>query len=146
MNSRDILQNPDLAWSQQNDGDWNWKLAAHLHRRAGFGGTRKQIARSVKDGMKRSIDQLLSQDSASSFDKEMAPIERVFVNGDPRGLSAWWLLRMLRSPCPLQEKMTLFWHGHFATSAGKVQFTRAMYDQNHLLRNKPLSASSSSKY
>jgi uncharacterized protein (DUF1800 family) len=32
----------------------------------------------------------------------------------------WWTQRMARSPAPLVEKMTLFWHGHFATSADKV--------------------------
>ena len=32
----------------------------------------------------------------------------------------WWLDRMLRTKHPLVEKMTLFWHGHFATSARKV--------------------------
>src|SRR3954453_16724827 len=28
----------------------------------------------------------------------------------------WWLQRMVKGPRPLQEKLTLFWHGHFATS------------------------------
>jgi uncharacterized protein (DUF1800 family) len=35
---------------------------------------------------------------------------------------------------PLQEKLTLFWHGHFATSQEKVNSARDMYDQNHLFR------------
>ncbi|MEM7188737.1 MAG: DUF1800 domain-containing protein [Pseudomonadota bacterium] len=33
----------------------------------------------------------------------------------------WWANRMLTSPRPLQEKMALFWHGHFATNEGKVR-------------------------
>ncbi len=33
----------------------------------------------------------------------------------------WWANRMLRSPRPLQEKMALFWHGHFAVNESKVR-------------------------
>ena|SRR5437867_1872533 len=36
-------------------------------------------------------------------------------------LRAWWLDRMVRTPRPLEEKMTLFWHGHFATQAIKAR-------------------------
>src|SRR5581483_2063832 len=36
-------------------------------------------------------------------------------------LRGWWLQRMAKGPRPLQEKMTLFWHGHFATSVEKVR-------------------------
>ncbi len=35
---------------------------------------------------------------------------------------------------PLQEKLTLFWHGHFATGQEKVNSARDMFDQNHLFR------------
>ena len=33
----------------------------------------------------------------------------------------WWADRMLRSPRPLQEKMALFWHGHFAVNESKIR-------------------------
>ncbi len=49
-------------------------------------------------------------------------------------LQQWWLDRMGHVPRPLQEKLTLFWHGHFATSQEKVGSARDMYDQNHLFR------------
>ncbi len=49
-------------------------------------------------------------------------------------LQQWWLDRMAGVPRPLQEKLTLFWHGHFATSQDKVNSARDMYDQNHLFR------------
>jgi uncharacterized protein (DUF1800 family) len=41
---------------------------------------------------------------------------------------------MATVPNPLQEKLALFWHGHFATSADKVGSALDMYDQNHLFR------------
>lgn len=49
-------------------------------------------------------------------------------------LRAWWLARMARTPRPLGEKMTLFWHGHFTTEARKVRAPRLLYQQNHFLR------------
>ncbi len=48
----------------------------------------------------------------------------------------WWANRMLNSPRPLEEKMTLFWHGHFATSEDKVRDYRKMLMQNELFRSK----------
>jgi uncharacterized protein (DUF1800 family) len=49
-------------------------------------------------------------------------------------LTAWWMERMATSPAPLQEKLTLFWHGHFTSSFGDVRDAIAMYDQNQLFR------------
>ena len=51
-------------------------------------------------------------------------------------LSYWWAERMLVTPRPLQEKMALFWHGHFATSEEKVRDYRKMLRQNMLFRDK----------
>jgi uncharacterized protein (DUF1800 family) len=49
-------------------------------------------------------------------------------------LKHWWLQRMAQGPRPLQEKMTLFWHGHFATSMEKVRDAYLMWKQNELFR------------
>ena len=46
----------------------------------------------------------------------------------------WWANRMLLTQRPLEEKMTLFWHGHFATSEEKVRDFRKMHLQNELFR------------
>lgn len=48
----------------------------------------------------------------------------------------WWANRMLATQRPLEEKMALFWHGHFATGDEKVQDYRKMLKQNELLRAK----------
>jgi len=45
-----------------------------------------------------------------------------------------WLTRMVQTPKPLEEKMTLFWHGHFATSFRIVEDSYHMYAQNRMLR------------
>jgi len=49
-------------------------------------------------------------------------------------LVSWWLDRMATTPAPLQEKLTLFWHGHFTTSAGDVHDAIVVYNQNQLFR------------
>ncbi|HYO07503.1 MAG TPA: DUF1800 domain-containing protein [Tepidisphaeraceae bacterium] len=48
--------------------------------------------------------------------------------------AAWWLRRMAGGPHPLQEKLTLFWHGHFTTSAKDERAALLMWNQNELLR------------
>jgi uncharacterized protein (DUF1800 family) len=49
-------------------------------------------------------------------------------------LAYWWAHRMLTTQRPLEEKMTLFWHSHFATSEEKVRDHRKMQLQNDLFR------------
>lgn len=46
----------------------------------------------------------------------------------------WWLKRMIETPRPLEEKMTLFWHGHFATSYRTIEDSYHMYQQNLMFR------------
>lgn len=48
--------------------------------------------------------------------------------------SEWWANRMLNTHRPLEEKMTLFWHGHFSTEQEKVRDYRLMLDQVDMLR------------
>jgi Protein of unknown function (DUF1800) len=49
-------------------------------------------------------------------------------------LGLWWATRMLSTRRPLEEKLTLFWHGHFATGENKVRDYRMMLRQNEMLR------------
>jgi uncharacterized protein (DUF1800 family) len=49
-------------------------------------------------------------------------------------IQQWWLTRMIETPRPLEEKMTLFWHGHFATSYRGVEDSYHMFKQNLLFR------------
>ena len=53
---------------------------------------------------------------------------------ETRRLALWWGDRMVTTPRPLEEKMTLFWHDHFATSEVKVRDVRKMHLQNRTLR------------
>lgn len=51
-----------------------------------------------------------------------------------REMTSWWLRRMAYGPFPLQEKLTLFWHGHFTTSARDERSAMLMWEQNECLR------------
>lgn len=50
----------------------------------------------------------------------------------------WWFRRMLATQAPLREKMTLFWHDHFATSIQKVRQPALLLQQNDLFRQHAL--------
>ena len=70
---------------------------------------------------------------------EMSQEERMKANRRElveRGLElrTWWVAEMLSTPSPLTERMTLFWHNHFATSQQKSRSATLMYRQNVLLR------------
>ncbi len=55
---------------------------------------------------------------------------------ETRRLALWWAERMMKTPRPLEEKMTFFWHGHFATSEVKVRDYRMLLAQNRMLRSR----------
>jgi hypothetical protein len=55
-------------------------------------------------------------------------------NIETQRLGLWWANRMLATPRPLEEKLTLFWHGHFSTGQNKVRDYRMMLRQNQMLR------------
>ncbi len=49
-------------------------------------------------------------------------------------IQRWWMTRLIESPRPLEEKMTLFWHGHFATNYRAIEDSYHMFMQNQLFR------------
>ena len=51
-----------------------------------------------------------------------------------REVQKWWLTRMIETPRPLEERMTLFWHGHFATGYRKIENSYHMFLQNQFFR------------
>jgi uncharacterized protein (DUF1800 family) len=53
-------------------------------------------------------------------------------------LGIWWMDRMVLADYPFIERMTWFWHGHWATSISKVSFARPMKIQNDTLRTHAL--------
>lgn len=105
----------------------------HLYRRAGFGPDRAQL-RGVK--LDEAIERLLrfpprAADRMPLPDIPIGIVPTLMMLGDS---ARWWLGRMAHTPHPLQERLTLFWHRHFATSASKVFSPGLMLRQNQTLR------------
>jgi len=176
-------------------GPWNARLAAHLLRRAGFGGSPEEIASAGSGSMHAAVDALLGFPASDGLppqpplidDMEGVPLPPVPPVAPaqaapavavmlPGGSSAamlpganaaaqpasmmpvppaiaermrrnmlrrdqnranvtWWLDRMLATPAPLQEKLTLYLHGHFATASGEKDiYGLDIIEQNQLLR------------
>ncbi|MEW6211195.1 MAG: DUF1800 domain-containing protein [Acidobacteriota bacterium] len=114
--------------------------AAHLLRRAGFGGSREQIESLAARGREGAVDYLVNYEQVNNRKMEKA-LKRGFkfkVGGSfINNLRRWWVSRMVLTERPLEEKMTFFWHNHFATSGAKV-LVYLMYFQNFTLRQKAM--------
>jgi uncharacterized protein (DUF1800 family) len=140
-----LMNDPARAWSTFEPGPgrpWDLPSVAHLHRRAGFAAPWAILARDRLDGVAAAVDRLI-EGEPSSGDGQTADEFAAFLDamGDRLGTSAApsrlrgiWLYRMIHTPRPLLERMTLFWHDHFATSIVKVGSPSAMQHQNALLR------------
>lgn len=137
------------AYAPSEEQPWNRRLAAHLCRRAGFGANSEELDELVeKAPADIAHDFVEDARQAAQHDPETdALATAMLATGNPKKLAAWWLHRMLNSPwsgnearaaSPLLEKLTLFWHGHFATGADKVDDAEMMFAQNRLLRRHAL--------
>ncbi len=135
---------PDEAWRPWRptaSDPWGPKWAAHLYRRAAFGPSPAELAEAIRLGPDQALDRLLN---APPGDDELTAtlldVGRIAAERDDggEGLRGWWLYVMLHGGYPLREKMTLFWHNHFATSLAKVQDPALMFRQNVLLRSHAL--------
>jgi uncharacterized protein (DUF1800 family) len=135
-------QNPWAPYEPTAADPWDLKKVAHLHRRAGFGATRAELERDLKLGPAGSVDRLLDPPQERADEQTILAGLRDGILHSPEAagqrLKAWWLYRILYHPDRLREKLTLFWHGHFATSNAKVQSVPLMLRQNELLRRHAL--------
>lgn len=134
---------PRWAWERYRptkDAPWDLRRVGHLYRRAAFGATWAQLQEGLKAGPDAAIERLLSGGPGlAEFDRGMAAMAKVIAqSNNSNQLRAWWVVRMLNTPHPLQEKLTLFWHNHFATSNKKVQNARFMLGQYELMRRHAL--------
>ena len=132
--------------------------ARHLLNRTGFAASEAEIQTFARLTREQAADRVLGEARATAVTppppwvtealpnfrrlKEAPPEERKRFQqmNVERGLELreWWYREMLNTPSPLTEKMTLFWHGHFATSQQKVRVSQLMYRQNVTLRRNAL--------
>ena len=122
---------------------------ARLFHRTGFGPKPGEFAAALSAGVASTRSKVLSPPSTVSFvtppaltdlGPRPAPNSSAVVDFSQQlryqnqQLFLWWLDEMVTSPHTLQEKMTWFWHGHWATSIGKVNYALPMFNQNVTMR------------
>src|SRR5262245_33627448 len=101
----------------------------HLLRRAGFGGRPDELEYYGEMSVAQAVDALVNYDSTVD-DVDNFIGKPGYAGTTTRGVFApssnitdarqRWLFRMIHTDRPLQEKMTLFWHNHFATGYTKI--------------------------
>ncbi|MEZ6056768.1 MAG: DUF1800 domain-containing protein [Planctomycetaceae bacterium] len=130
---------PTWAWDPfvpTPEQPWNRSWAAHLHRRAGFGASTRVLDETLKLAPSDAVQSLMNRSVTTAEQQASDSLARSSIaGGKPEPLSAWWLHQLLTTSDPLREKLTLFWHGHFATGADKVTDPELMYAQNKLFRS-----------
>ena len=122
---------------------------ARLFHRTGFGPKPGEFAEALRAGVTATRSKVLTAPSTVSFvtppvltdlGPRPAPNSPAVVEFSQQLryqnqlLFLWWLDEMVASPYTLQEKMTWFWHGHWATSLGKVNYALPMFNQNVTMR------------
>ncbi|MCH8988559.1 MAG: DUF1800 domain-containing protein [Chloroflexi bacterium] len=113
------------------------ELMAHLMRRAGFGATYEELEEYTAKGYEATVDELLSP--MDQPDLEMDLLERYFIDWKEMNAleinQAYLTYRMINTKRPLQEKMTLFWHGIFCVGNSKCEHGRQIQQQLDMFRD-----------
>jgi uncharacterized protein (DUF1800 family) len=134
---------PDWSWARyQPDArrPWNLALAGHLYRRAAFGANWSELQLALNVGPQLTIDKLLQpRTDAIAFNHTYDQYDAAAAGGgSAESLRGWWLRRILQTPSPLLEKMTLFWHNHFAIDNTAVKSGSLMLQYMKILRRNAL--------
>ena len=129
---------------------------ARLYHRFGFGPRPGEFKAALANGVSATKTALLSVPAVDlgaaqiaepnitnlgprPDQKTSALIEfNIALRQQVRDLPIWWLDRMALSDHALTERMTWFWHGHWATAVGKINYAYPMYLQNQTLRKHAL--------
>ena len=130
-----LPENPFAPFVATDVEPFDQRRLCHLLRRASFGPTPKRLAEMKGKTVAETIDWLLEFDPADDPFASMVDGLEGFVNLTQSGsVASYWFYRMLNSPHPMQERMALFWHGRWATGAGKVENGRLMHRQIQTFR------------
>jgi len=112
-------------------------LFRHLLRRAGFGLAPNEVTTWQGLGWNEAVDRLVNYEQVANHDLEALLAQYHFDLTTPNGIRLWWLVRMAYTARPLEEKMTLFWHGLLTSSLGKATPSE-MIRQNQFFREHAL--------
>jgi len=118
----------------------------HLLRRAGFGAGVDDLAPFEEISLPASVDYLVDYERvADDVDSNIGKSGYVGVtargqfspNTNIEDSRQRWLFRMVHSQRPLQEKMALFWHNHFATAYSKIAGVFGAVQGARMMAGKP---------
>ncbi|MCH8910382.1 MAG: DUF1800 domain-containing protein [Chloroflexi bacterium] len=112
-------------------------LMAHLLRRAGFGADRDELERYSEKSYDDVVEDLLNPEWFDELEEEVLTRFYPHLHANKDNPAVWvgrWFYRMINTARPLEEKMTLFWHGVFATGWTKSEHTPTMVDHIQMLR------------
>jgi uncharacterized protein (DUF1800 family) len=122
-------------------------LVEHLLRRAGFGGSVAEVEMYADLGYATALDRLINYESIfDGVDDHIGEPGYVGITArtgftpaaDINHARQRWLFRMVHTERPLQEKMALFWHNHFATAFSKINASlNSASEATRLLAAKP---------
>src|SRR5947209_7455706 len=113
---------------------WTRDAAAHLLRRAGFGGTPAEVDDFFGRGLEGAVSRLVDYDSIGLSAYEAALAAKNYNLSRTVGLQQWFMDRMAFSPRPLEEKMTYFWNLHWTSGIAKVKGQTLILNQNKTQR------------
>jgi uncharacterized protein (DUF1800 family) len=114
--------------------NWTRESAAHLLRRAGFGGTPSEIDDLYARGLEGAVSFLVDYDGIDLTSYEAALAAKRYNLQRVSGLQQWFMDRMAFSPRPLEEKLTYFWNLHWTSGITKVRGVTLLLDQNQTER------------
>ena len=121
-------------------------LIEHLLRRGGFGGSAAEIQTYSNLDYGSAVDRLINYesipDNVDDLIGQPGYVGMTIVGPFTPATNIAharqrWLFRMVHTPRPLQEKMTLFWHNHFATAYSKIAADLSPTDATRVLASKP---------
>ena len=103
-------------------------LMGHLLRRAGFGATYDQLEAYAAKGYEAAVAELVNPEGQPPLEEDLLMRIDMGWQSKPyrRQELTYWFYRMINSKRPLEEKMTLFWHGFLCTGLAKVDHSRQM--------------------
>ena len=135
-------------------GPWDYEQAAHLLRRTTFGVKRSDLGLLLSMSMEEAVTHILNVPvmppeppvnnyNNDDFTDPVVPPGEVWVEADYdedgegyriESFRGWWLNQMLTQGASIEERMTLFWHNHFATQTEAVFYGKTNYRHNVKLR------------
>ena len=111
-------------------------LIAHLLRRAGFGGTLKELEEYQAKGYEATVEELLHPEDIPEWNDDLVRRYQPDQNSVMYFESAqsYAMYKMINSNRLLEEKISLFWHGLFATAYGKLNHAKGVLNQTDTFR------------